>query len=380
MGTKYIRKNINEGYFKNPEELKAAAEKRKESTSVEKLAVTTKRLIPELAEKKFNKDFSSLVVGPPQSAAIFDSTYNGASCESITYRFAENTLVCEIRVKLTHPGYGLNSGCVLIKIKYPETVAQIESILHDEYGYDVEVKLKIDTGTWSYFTEKPSVNNLGCNRVIDLTATKNTDLTGFCHFLNSIDVSDFSYYDRYIFTFNKTLRLGCSATSTHTDEPLIHKFQWIDINGLEIKNLVNIDRILATDVSDTYYQLKSHYNGYWPRGANPYYTGIIRLRPPCIKGGRCDISDIEKCIDDSADFAKRHPMFKNLYLKVNIPGDYIGRWVPTNGQTLDFGEKTNHLQKEIDNLALDICLVNISYVYPMFNEVEFHDQREGKRK
>ena len=373
MGTKYIRKNISEGYFKNPEELKAAAEKRKDSTSIEKLAVTTKGMIPEIAEKKFNNDFSSLVVGPPQSAAIFDSTFNGASCESITYRFAGNTLVCEIKVKLTHQGYGLNSGDARIKIKYPETIQQIESILKEEYGYDAEVKLKIDAGV--YLLMKPGVNSLGCERTIDLIATNNTDLTGLCHLLNSIDVSDFPYYDRYVLMCNKSMRLGNKASSTHTDEPLIHKFQWIDINGLPLKRIVDIDRILSTEPADVYYQMKSHYNGYWPKGANPYYTGIIKLKLPYDTV--CDLHDIEDNVYESAEFAKKHPMFKNLYLRLTIPGDYMGRYIPKSGCPLDFGEKTRQLEKEIDNLALEICVGNVGYRYPMFNEVEFYNQRNG---
>ena len=228
MNIKFIKKHINEGYFRNPEQMKNAAEKRKNKVSGELVSSIAKKEIGSIASSRFDTEFKEYLTGVN---GIFEKDIIDVDNLLFRYYFDNNILICEFPITLVKPrGYfGWN---YTIEVKYPENIREMENSLKEEYGVESKVKIISDLG--------PHIKD-----EIYFSITNCDDLTEFCHFMNCIEGLDLENYRLIISTTGGYTSLD----SVHTDEPLKTKFGGARLVGFEIGEVDNIEELITLDTN-----------------------------------------------------------------------------------------------------------------------------------
>lgn len=244
---KFIRKRLNEGMFKNPEQARAARNKEKSLSSVDKLTNTIKANIQSIASNKCDKKIIPLLVSQDvdERFSIFSSNKNEAAVKSINYSYSGNNLICECVVSLSSNGTDFNDGTARLIISSPENVGKIEELLSSEFDCQATVKIKLVeddhyAGTYSscvLFTEPKGSYD---RRILELKYSEADDLTPFVHMMNCIENINWNYY-RF------TLNYGITGQSPmfkipkiYSSETLKNKFGWISFRGFELSYVTAI--------------------------------------------------------------------------------------------------------------------------------------------
>lgn len=346
---KFIRKHINEGVFKNPEQAKAAREKTKSLSNVDKLVNTIKDNIQTIASAKFDEFIKSkLTISSSVNRAVFSKSENGANMEDINYKFEGDTLICTCTISLSSNGLYQNSGSSELTIYSPEYVRIIETKLKLEFNCPAKLKIKLIKGIYSscvIFTD-PKYDYT--NRAISLKYSARDDLTDFCHLMNCIEGLEYWKHKLVIAKDDPDLNY---PDSLYTDEPLIHKFECILIRGCyEISQLEVLPNILSNELTNDFYREKI--TRQYPA---PHYTGMITY---CLNKAAENLQDVVIAGNEVArivnkNFSNYPNVYINLRFMQSVPdfSPYIGQGarVPEHkwGETI-----RDSITEKCDNLSL----------------------------
>ena len=184
---KFIRKHLNEGVFKNPEQARAAREKAKSLSNVDKLVNVVKDNIQTIASAKFDEFIKSrLTISSLSNGTVFSKAANSAKTEDITYKFEGDTIVCTCTVSLSSNGSFQPSGSSELVICCPEYISIIENKISYEFNCPAKVKIKLVQGDqYCVIFKKPTSEYY--ERKIVLGVSMRSDLTDFCHLMNCIE-------------------------------------------------------------------------------------------------------------------------------------------------------------------------------------------------
>lgn len=378
MGIRYIRKHINEGMFKNPEQAKAAKERMAQRSNVDKLAASARAQIPILAEKNYTEKIKNALVGTPKESVF--SNYNEATCNDIRFYLEGNVLICEAHVDIKTAGYWLNSGDIDIRIWYPETIRMLEEDLSEKYGIPCKFKIIVK----KLFKKEIASIYSSVDWYISIVATNKKDLTDFCHFLNECEGLEHGSIYRLCIDRNRNYNHLKSFTSISTTEPLKEKFQGIKIIGGTLYDVERLSDIVSTEISDSYMQVKPLYKGIAVKTAKETnYTGYVEMFYEGKMVDSISYDKLKEVLIDCADFGNRHPEFKNICLYINIFGKWEFASYPTSGQPLYFGKEIRDLQNSshrVTNISVILNLYNGNGRYPAFNQIAIEGKDYYKKR
>ncbi len=319
---KFIRKHLNEGVFKNPEQARAAREKAKSLSNVDKLVNTVKDNIQVIASGKFDEFIKSkLSLSPSPKGSVFSRVENGAEVEDITYKFEGDTIICTCTVSLSSNGLFQNSGSSELIICCPEYIGIIENKISYEFDCPAKVKIKLVQGDPSCVIFKKPTSEYHERKII-LGVSLRSDLTDFCHLMNCIEGLE---YWKHKLVIAKDDPNWNYPDSLYTNEPLIHKFECILIRGCyEISQLEVLPNILSNELTNDFYREKLTHQ--YPA---PHYTGMITF---CLNQAVENLQDVVIAGNEVARIVNKHfSNYPNVYINLrfmhSVPdfSPYIGQ-------------------------------------------------------
>lgn len=347
---KFIRKHLNEGYFKNPEQAKAAREKAKSLSNVDKLTNTIRENIQTLASAKFDEFIKSkLTISSLTKGAVFSKSENGAKTEDITYKFEGNTIVCTCTVSLSNNGMFQSSGSSELVICCPEYISIIENKISYEFNCPAKLRIKLVQGNPSCVIFKKPTSEYHERRII-LRISLRSDLTDFCHLMNCIEGLE---YWKHKLVIAKDDPLLNYPDSLYTEEPLNHKFECIVIRGwYEISQLEVLPNILSNELTNDFYREKM--TRQYPA---PHYTGMITF---CLDEAAENLQDVVIAGNKVARIVnKNFSNYSNVYINLRFMRS-VSDFNPCIGQGVRVPEhKWNEsirdsITEHCDNLALEL--------------------------
>ena len=350
---KFIRKHLNEGVFKNPEQARITREKEKSLSNADKLVNVIKDNIQAIASEKFDEFIKSkLAISSLSKGSVFSKLENGAETEDITYKFEGDTIVCTCTISLSSNGLyqGLyqNSGArTELVIRCPEYVSIIENKISYEFDCPAKVKIKLVQGDLSCAIFKNPTSDYQERKII-LRASMRSDLTDFCHLMNCIEGLE---YWKHKLVIAKDDPDWNYPDSLYTEEPLIHKFECIQISGYyELSQLEVLPNILSNEVTNEFY--RQNISKIYP---TPTYTGMIIF---CLYKAAENLQDVVTAGNKVARIVnKNFSNYPNVYINVRFVhsdpdfNSYIGRGVQVPEHKWNDIIRDN-ITTECDNLSL----------------------------
>ena len=348
---KFIRKHLNEGVFKNPEQARAAREKAKSLSNVDKLVNTVKDNIQVIASGKFDEFIKSkLSISSLSKGSVFSKIENGAKTEDITYKFEGDTLVCTCTISLSSNGLYQTSGTTELVIRCPEYVNIIENKISYEFDCPVKMKIKLIPGDQSCAIFKKPTSEYNERKII-LRASMRSDLTDFCHLMNCIEGLEYWKHKLVIAKDDPDLNY---PDSLYTNEPLIHKFECILIRGCyEISQLEVLPNILSNELTNDFYREKLTHQ--YPA---PHYTGMITY---CLNQSAQNLQDVIIAGNKVARIVnKNFSNYPNVYINLRFMRS-TPNFSPYIGQGVRVPEHKwretirDSITEKCDNLALELA-------------------------
>lgn len=367
---KFIRKRLNEGVFKNPEQARAAREKAKSLSNADKVVNAFKENIQAIASGKFDEFIKSKLTESSYSKGVFSNSENGAKTEDITYKFESDTLICTCTVSLSANGMFQSSGSSELVIRCPENINVIENKISYELSCPAKLKIKLVQGNPSCIIFKNPTNDYHERKIV-LGVGLTNDLTAFCHLMNCIEGLEYWKQKLVISLDDPDLNY---PDRLYTEEPLIHKFECILIRGYELSQLEALPNILSNELTNDFYRKKLT-----RRYPAPEYTGMITF---CLNHAAESLKDVVIAGNKVARIVNRYfSNYPNVYINLRFMhstpdfSSYIGQGVRVPEHKWNETIRDSITEK-CDNLALELSYCgkfSITQTVRAFNADERED-------